>query len=530
MCPGRAAGADASRPALVIGNNAYRRSPLLNPANDARAMTALLELAGFTVDSQIDANHDDMMTAIERFGTTIRMPGTKQVVFYYAGHAVQLDWRNYLLPVDADVTSAEQIKQRCVDLNQLIGTLSGAGEKTFIIMLDACRNNPFGSRYVPEQKGLSQFDAPAGSLIAYATAPGKVASDGAGKNGLYTEHLLKELAVRDARIEDALKRVRLNVRLASGSAQIPWETTSLESDVFLFPDRRKKLSESELERQVAEDLAAWNRVKSSKKAEDWVSYLREFPNGRFAEIAQLRLDRLIAESKVASPAVPASAPEAAAAPFALVLPNAQSGGSFLPKALSSSENPYSAGRFPLGRVFSVGDGARYRVTDILSGIEERKTGFRVTRVDADRDIVELNEGRTVLDSMGNFMRNPNLALETPRQFTPAELFVGKKWITAFAGDGNGGRRTFQYDFRIALREMVEVPAGKFLAFLAEGEGWIRAWNANYWAQERIWIVPGLNFPVKHESIARQTNSGGLYYRAERHELLSLRQRVLGLPE
>src|SRR6185369_1578014 len=105
--------------------------------------------------------------------------------------------------------------------------------KTLVVLLDACRNEPFGTKYVPEKRGLSQFDAPVGTLLAFATSPGSTASDGTGKNGLYTENLLKELAVRNARIEDALKRVRLAVRLGSRGQQIPWETTSLEGDVYL---------------------------------------------------------------------------------------------------------------------------------------------------------------------------------------------------------------------------------------------------------------------------------------------------------
>ncbi|MDP1683547.1 MAG: caspase family protein, partial [Burkholderiales bacterium] len=198
--------ADPSRLALVFGNSAYRDAPLTNPGNDARAMSSLLDQAGFTVDSHLDATRTSMIAAIEKFGAAIQRPETKQVLFYYAGHGVQLDWRNYLLPVDAVVEKADQLKQRCVDLGMLLGQLGKAKDKTFIIILDACRNNPFGRVYRPQQKGLSQFDAPVGSPLAYATSPGNVASDGSGKNGLYTENLIRELSQRNTRIEDALKR------------------------------------------------------------------------------------------------------------------------------------------------------------------------------------------------------------------------------------------------------------------------------------------------------------------------------------
>jgi uncharacterized caspase-like protein len=281
-----AADADPSRLALVIGNSAYRDAPLVNPGNDASAMADLFGQAGFTVDSRLNATRNDMMAAIERFGAAIRRPEIRQVVFYYAGHGVQLDWRNYLLPVDAEVTSADQVRQRCVDLNQLLLQLGAAKDKAFIIILDACQQ-PF--------RRLSRNRGPPDSMrrrrpITYATSPG-TSSDGS-ENCLHRN--LRELSQRSTRIEDALKRVRLNVRLASRNAQIPWETTSLESDVFIFKESQKKLSEEDLEKELETDIAEWGRIKSSKNAEDWVGYLRKFPNGRFTEIAQTRLARLTA--------------------------------------------------------------------------------------------------------------------------------------------------------------------------------------------------------------------------------------------
>jgi hypothetical protein len=311
------AAADSSRLALIIGNSAYHDAPLVNPANDAKAVSGLFTEAGFTVDSRLNATRADMMAAIERFGAAVKKSETKQVVFYYAGHGAQLDWRNYLLPVDAVVERQEHMKERCVDLNLLLGQFSAAKDKTFVVILDACRNNPFGRSYRPEQKGLSQFDAPVGSLLAYATSPGNVASDGEGANGLYTENLVRELGKRNTRIEDALKRVRLNVRLASQGGQIPWETTSLEGDVYIFNDGHRKLTEAEQEQAVEADLAEWGRIKSSRKADDWIVYLRNFPNGRFAEIAQTRLNRLLAETirpAIAIAPSPAKAVAATTAP------------------------------------------------------------------------------------------------------------------------------------------------------------------------------------------------------------------------
>lgn len=283
---------EPSRLALVIGNNAYRQSPLLNPVNDARVIGKLLGDAGFSVTSLLDARRDALQAAVGNFVRAAEQSTARDVLFYYAGHAVQLDWCNYLLPVDAEVTSAEQVKSRCYDLNALLGAFARLKGKTFIIVLDACRDNPFGDQYKPAQKGLSQFDAPVGSLLAYATAPGRVASDGTGSNGLYTEHLARELSVRNVRLEDALKRVRLNVRLASGGAQVPWETTSLEGDFYLFPEGEAAQRLVSREKVLDEDIAAYTRIQNSRDAADWIAYLRQFPNGNFAEIAQLRLARI----------------------------------------------------------------------------------------------------------------------------------------------------------------------------------------------------------------------------------------------
>lgn len=506
------ASADASRLALVIGNGAYRDAPLANPINDARAMAGLIADAGFSVSALQDASRADMLAAIEHFGAAVRRPETRQVIFYYAGHGAQLDWRNYLLPVDAEVNSAEEIKQRCVDLGALLGTLGAARGRTFVIMLDACRDNPFGSAYRPQQKGLSQFDAPAGSLLAYATAPGQVASDGAGKNGLYTENLLRELARRGTRIEDALKRVRLNVRLASRGAQIPWETTSLETDVYLFGNGSAQLSAAELERQIEADLAAWGAIKSSQNTEDWVNYLRNFPNGRFAEIAQVRLARLlaVAEKPVAPP------PAVADKPVLEI-----KAGAAAPPLLRPSANPYSAGRYPLDRHYTVGDSATYRESDLLTGIEQRVYTLRVTRVNPVADRVVINDGMGVLDLMGNTLKQGNKRFDAPRQFVPAEFQVGKKWTAAFVATKKGRDASVYFDVLITRREKVSVPAGTFDTFRIEATGWNRTRGNQI--DVTLWLVPGVNFPIKHETLSRSRK--GALKETARHELLELRQQV-----
>lgn len=284
------------RLALVVGNAAYSSSPLVNPTNDARAMSELLKRAGFQVDLHTDTSRTDLVQAIARFGQAVRDPKVRFAVFYYAGHGFQQDWRNYLVPVDAKVRVSADVPKQTVDVSELLRTLNESRGRSYLVILDACRDDPFAGGYRPPAKGLSQFDAPSGSLLAYATAPGRLAFDGEGQNGLYTKHLVRELATPDATLEEAFKRVRLNVRMESGGKQIPWESTSLEENVSLFPNKRGKLSDTELERMLDQELAAWSRVRSSNSIPGLVEFLRAYPSGNTSELAQARLNRLLAEA------------------------------------------------------------------------------------------------------------------------------------------------------------------------------------------------------------------------------------------
>jgi hypothetical protein len=522
---------DPTRVALIIGNAAYKQSPLENPTNDAAAMRDLFTTAGFTTDSLLNAKRTDLLAAIDRFTTAVQKAETKQALFYYAGHGAQLDWRNYLLPVDIAVKTPEDVKNQCVDLGIILGRLAKLKDKTFIIILDACRDDPFKGAYRPEQKGLSQFDAPVGSLLAYATSPGNVAADGTGKNGLYTEHLVRELSNRSARIEDALKRVRLNVRLGSNGEQIPWETTSLENDVFIFPDGHKKLSEAELERFLEAEMETWARVKNSRKADDWIAYLKDYPNGRFAEIAQNKLNRLLSETRksVITAATPAVSPAATLAPQPSVVQKPPQAALLILKAggdmsfqVQASANPNSVGQFPVGRRYSVGDEATAQLSDLLTGVVGNTLNLRVTKVDDDNDRVELNNGAYVWDTMGNRIRDPESGTsDMVRQLVPAEFYVGRKWTAAWKQEHpRAGKRTVEMTLRIGTFETVEVPAGKFQAFRIDGNGWANDNFGSMSIEQRAWLVPGLNFAVRSEAIARR---GSRLVQTDRHELVSLAQ-------
>jgi Caspase domain len=218
------------RVALVIGNSAYPTAPLKNPINDAQDMAQALRGLGFDVIYRENLNQSDMKRAIREFGAKIRTGGVG--LFYYAGHGVAVKGINYLVPVDAQVESEEEVEYECVDAGFVLAQMDSAGNRLNIVILDACRNNPFARSFRATSRGLAQMDAPSGTLIAYATAPGSVASDGNGRNGLYTQELLKYIRMPNLGIEEVFKRVRISVRTLTQLKQTPWESSSLTGDFY----------------------------------------------------------------------------------------------------------------------------------------------------------------------------------------------------------------------------------------------------------------------------------------------------------
>lgn len=218
------------RIALVIGNNAYETSPLRNTLNDARDMANALTEFGFEVTFKENLSQKEMTEAIRSFGQQI---GQNAVgLFYFAGHAVQVNARDYLIPVRTRISYEEDLEDRAVDVSQVLSQMQAARNSTNILILDACRNNPFprSSRSAP--KRFIPLDAPPGTLIAYATAPGAEASDGRGRNGLYTQELLKAMHTSGLSIEEVFKRVRIGVQRLTQGRQTPWESSSLTSDFY----------------------------------------------------------------------------------------------------------------------------------------------------------------------------------------------------------------------------------------------------------------------------------------------------------
>lgn len=230
-----------NRLALVVGNADYRHAGnLANPVNDAALIEAALRNTGFNVRSVRNASKDVLLAEMLAFSRSLRQSNTVGL-FYFAGHGLQLNGENYLVPVDADIASEQEIKIAGVSLNDFLATLSSEGQRSGgmnIVILDACRNNPFARSWRSVSRGLAPVDSPSGTLIAYATAPGQVASDGAGGNSPYAKALANAIQIPGQPIEQTFKATRSAVRAATareGRVQEPWETTSLTTDFYFIP-------------------------------------------------------------------------------------------------------------------------------------------------------------------------------------------------------------------------------------------------------------------------------------------------------
>ena len=243
------------RTALVIGNSNYRVAPLKNPVNDAQAVAAALKQLGFHVILREDTSQREMLDAMREFS---RRASKSQVrLLYYAGHGVQLKGRNYLMPVDAEVQTEDEIVQKGADITELLERLGTLPDGVNVVVLDACRNNPFvpslaqlaDSRRIrtrglgSQTSGLAPVQAPSGTLIAFSTAPGSVAIDNPQqRNSVYTKHLLANLRTPGVPIERMFKQVRVAVAQETQQQQVPWETSSLMGEFCFRADATGKCS------------------------------------------------------------------------------------------------------------------------------------------------------------------------------------------------------------------------------------------------------------------------------------------------
>ena len=464
------------RVALVIGNAAYAgAAALANPGNDAKAMGETLRSLGFTVVEIQDSSKQQMQDAIVKVKASLQ---GKQAIgmLYYAGHGLQLDWRNYMVPVDAKLSNAADVVEQAVDLAQVLDAFKTAGNRMNIVVLDACRDNPFAA--TATGKGLAQLDAPPGTFLAYATAPGNVAEDGDAKsaNGLYTQFLLEELKKPTAKIEDVFKRVRLNVRKQSQGRQIPWESTSLEDDFFFNSGLKptQKLSESEKDKAFNTEKADWDKIKDSKNADDFYSFLKSYPNGNINGLAQSRLEQLQKSQTV---------------------------------VVADQKGRKQLSVFD---VYRPGDTYEFAVKDGLTGIV-RGTG-KIVSILAGDDVIEGISSNpavvagAVLTRGGFISRDGGGTYDPPVNVYPnGELKIGGKATTRTIRTANNGSKGWmEYESRVVGYEEIDTVFGKLNAIKLDVT---QIYQDGGRAKMTLWFDPEWGYSVRLVRESRNRNGG-----------------------
>ncbi len=295
-----------TRIALVVGIGGYAAvEPLENAVADATAMAAALEARGFRVTLVTEADKDALARAMAQFGRDLRFAGEAATgLFYYAGHGVQSFGTNYLVPADAVLTDAADLPLVAVPADSILRQMASARNRTNIVILDACRDNPFVSVPDMNDTGLAEMKAPTGTFLAYSTAPGAVALDGTDGNSPFTRALLREMQVPGLPIEQVFRQTRVAVIEATGGLQTPWDTSSLTGEFVFTP----------ADKPAPQDLAAaqlWASVKATRDPVQILLFLRAYPNSAHDTEARALLTELMrTELERAAQGGTADAPQA----------------------------------------------------------------------------------------------------------------------------------------------------------------------------------------------------------------------------
>jgi hypothetical protein len=289
------------RVALVIGNSAYQSTPLLaNPRNDATEVGKVLKRIGFDVDVVVDTTKQEMDQALRQFGN--KLDGASAAVFFYAGHGIQVDGINYILPVDVTLKNERDLHWEACDLTTVLKQMEG-NNRVNLLFLDACRDNPLSqtlarsmgeNRSAVIARGLAPMKASAGTLISYSTKEGEVAADGKGKHSPYTEALLKYIEMPGVEIGLMLRKVREEVITTTKKKQVPWEYGSLLGEFYFTepvtvqvqPEADKTSDGSRFE------ALYWESIMNEIEPDVFEDYLKKYPNGAFREIAKRKIDKL----------------------------------------------------------------------------------------------------------------------------------------------------------------------------------------------------------------------------------------------
>lgn len=302
-----------NRVALVIGNGSYAEAPLSNPPNDATLMAQTLRALGFEVAVHINSDQRTIKRAIQDFGRRLETAGKDTVgLFYYAGHGVQANGVNYLIPIEASIKREADLVIEAVEARWVLAQMDFAGNRLNMVILDACRNNPYRATFRSATRGLVRMEAPKGSLIAYATAPNQVARDGVGANSPYTETLAAIMQRPGLPVLEMFNTVGVQVAARTNGQQQPWVSTSpLPGDFYFVPKQSavplavKSPTPAFDERTL--DLAFWDSIKHSKDWRDYQAYLDQYgERGAFSRLARVRRDRLKGVLPQQSPAAPPS--------------------------------------------------------------------------------------------------------------------------------------------------------------------------------------------------------------------------------
>ena len=456
------------RLALVIGNAAYRVDALDNPVNDARMVAESLKRAGFTVALRENLDRAGLVNAMREFGS--RLSENTVAVVYYAGHGLQLRDRNYLIPVDAEIRSEDEIPIAGLDLSFILGRMQHARSRVNIVILDACRNNPFAGRASSTTQGLAQMDAPVGTLLAFATAPGKLAADsGGGTNSLYASYLARHMLTPGLPVESVFKRVREGVVRDTKEQQVPWESSSLQGEFAFMPGVAPRAEANATDLEAAGELAFWNSIQNSSRADEYRAYLRQYPSGRFVALAQMRLAALAPQATAAAPPQSTSTP-----------PNARS--DLLPRA---------------------GDTWRYRVQDQFR-LGDLFITARVDGVSAEgvaetwTTTSDAKVRSTVAPLEAGFHPLPGWTLSPP-EFSPYLLAAGP--LRAGQRFPEQQRRIEQVTvpLRVSVEgeEDVVVAAGRFRATKLVLRGQVRSRGTAVSAEYVVWYAPQVKRPVKY---------------------------------
>ena len=310
MVSGSALAADApkkeTRVALIVGNSDYKSAPLENPANDASDLANALEKKGFKVLVRENVGERGLKEAVDTFAKHLQKGGIG--LFFFAGHGIQVKDQNFLMPVDIGFDSEADIAYKGVSAEYVLSRMAEAGNRVNIVILDACRNNPFQAAK-KSSKGLGVMNvgrAEVGTFIAYATSPGSVAADGTGRNGLYTRSLLRALDSTDSDIDKVFGRVRTGVVQETAGAQVPWTSSSVVGSFFFdvaedvvaqgLAAQAKPASSANENFFAAGAVAApydpvqeqivWNRIKDSRNPADFIAYLEKFSGAARAAFAR----------------------------------------------------------------------------------------------------------------------------------------------------------------------------------------------------------------------------------------------------